>query len=99
MNRMLALDVAAAKNLAIVLLVGFVLLALVVGIVIKNITMKIISMVFMVGLALGVWSQREDLEDCADNVHAKVEAGDFSATTCSFFGKDVDVPGAPSDDT
>lgn len=90
---MLALDVDAAKNLAIVLLIGFVLLSLVVGIVIKNITMKLLSMLLMVGLALGVWTQRQTLQDCAEDVRAKAEVGDLSSTTCTFFGRDVDVPG------
>jgi len=88
----LALDVDAAKNLAIVLVIGFVLLVLVAGIVIKNITMKLLSMLLMIGLALGVWTQRQSLQDCADNVKAKAQVGDFTATTCHFFGKDVNVP-------
>jgi len=95
----LALDLNGAKNLAIVLVIGFALLSLVVGIIIKNITMKIVSMVFMIGLALGVWTQRQSLQDCADDVRAKAAVGDFSATTCEFFGKDVDVPGVSDDRT
>ena len=99
MNFVLALDLDAAKNLAIVLVIGFVLLVLVAGIVIKNVTAKVISMLLMIGLALGAWTQRQSLQDCADNVKAKAAVGDFSDSTCTFFGRDVTVPGvAPTND-
>ena len=96
---MLALDVDAAKNLAIVLIVGFVLLSLVAGIIIKNVTTKLVSMLLLVGLALGVWTQRQSLQDCAALVKAKASAGDFSSTTCRFVGKEVTVPDVGTNDT
>jgi hypothetical protein len=86
----LALGLAAAKNLAIALVIGFVVLALVAASAIKNVTYKIVMTLVMAGFALGVWTQRSNLQDCADRVRATGGAG---TTTCTFFGGDIDVPG------
>jgi high-affinity Fe2+/Pb2+ permease len=90
---MLALTVDAAKNVAVAVTIGFVILALVAASAIKNVTYKIISVLLMAGLALGVWTQRSNLQDCAHSVKDKSAQGDFSSTTCEFFGSDVRVPG------
>jgi hypothetical protein len=42
-------------------------------------------------VVLGVWTQRQSLADCGEEVQAKYLSGDFSATQCSFFGAEVDV--------
>jgi hypothetical protein len=83
---MLALGVDAAKNIAIAVVVGFVVLSLVAASAIKNVTYKIVISLLMIGLALGVWTQRSELQDCAQLV--RTQAG----TTCEFFGTQVDVP-------
>ena len=58
-------------------------------------------MMVMAGFALGVWTQRTNLTDCAEQAKAKVTVGDTSPTTCTFFGVEVDIPGVPTpgDDT
>lgn len=86
---MLALDLEAAKKLAIVLVIGFALLSLAAGIIIKNVVMKLIMCLLLAGLALGAWSQRSTLQSCADDVRAR--AGDGTTITCTFFGSDIDV--------
>jgi hypothetical protein len=83
---MLALGVDAAKNIAIAVVVGFVVLSLVAASAIKNVTYKIVTSLLMIGLALGVWTQRSELKDCAHQVRAQ------AATSCEFFGTEVDVP-------
>lgn len=89
---MLALDIQAAKNLGIAIIGGFIVLSFVSAIVIKNVVAKLLTMLVMVGLALGVWTQRDDLQDCSAKVQADFSAGSTADTTCHFFGTDVDVP-------
>ena len=89
---MLAIGIEGAKNLAIALVVIFVALSLITAQAIKNVTGKIITMLVLIGLALGIWTERTALQDCADQVRAKVAAGDDSATKCTFFGSEVQVP-------
>lgn len=89
---MAAITLDGAKNLAIAITIGFVVLAVASAMMVKNITSKIIAVVLMVGFALGVWTQRNELQDCAQRVKDKAAVGDTSATTCTFFGLEVDVP-------
>ncbi|MEX0848121.1 MAG: hypothetical protein WD023_10130 [Ilumatobacteraceae bacterium] len=90
---LLALSLDSAKQLAIVLVIAFVVLTIVSAMIIKNITTKIIMVVLFGGFALGVWTQRTNLQSCADTVRAKADVGDLSATNCTFFGADVEIPG------
>jgi hypothetical protein len=46
------------------------------------------------GLALGVWTQRSSVEDCAQQVKARGVLGDTTEVECSFLGTDVKVPPA-----
>ena len=89
---MLALGVDAAKNIGIAIVVGFVVLALVAASAIKNVTTKIFMALLLAGLALGVWTQRSRLQDCSQRVKDKAAVGDFSSTTCEFFGTEVHIP-------
>lgn len=86
---MLALDVQAASNLGVVLVVALVTLSVVMAVVVKNITVKLITTLLMLGLALGVWTQRSELRDCA----TRIESGGFDTTTCTFFGSQIEIPG------
>ena len=89
---MTALSLQSAKTLAIVIAIAFLAFAVISAWVIKNVTMKIISILLLVGLGLGVWTQRTNLQDCADRAKAKVEAGLGSGSvTCTFFGSEVSV--------
>ncbi len=89
---MTALSLQSAKTLAIVIAIAFIAFAVISAWVIKNLTMKIISIALLLGLGLGVWTQRTNLQDCADRAKAKVEAGGAKgAITCTFFGSDVSV--------
>ncbi len=85
-----AMSLESAKTIAIVIVVAFVVFAVISAWVIKNVTMKIISIVLMVGLGLGVWTQRSNLQDCADRAKDKVAAG-VDEVKCEFFGSEVSV--------
>ncbi len=95
---MLALAVSSARHLGIGIIVVFAVLAVVSATVIKNVTTKIISMLLMVAFALGAWTQRTNVMECSDQARAKASVGDTSATTCTFFGIEVDIPGIPDVD-
>ena len=89
---MIALSLQSAKTIAIVVLIVFVAFAVISAWVIKNVTMKIISILLLLGLGLGMWTQRSNLQDCADRAKAKVDAGiDEGSITCEFFGTEVSV--------
>jgi high-affinity Fe2+/Pb2+ permease len=91
---MSALSVESAKNIAIVVAVVFVVLSVVSALIIKNIVTKLILVVLMGGLALGAWSQRNSLSDCADRAQAEIANGTagVGTVTCKFFGTEVDIP-------
>jgi len=84
---MTALSLESAKTIAVVIAIAFVAFAVISAWVIKNVMMKIIAILLMIGLGLGVWTQRTNLQDCADRAKAKI--GD--PITCTFFGSEVSV--------
>lgn len=91
---MTALSVDSAKNIAIVVAVVFVVLSVLSAVIIKNIVMKLVAVVLLAGLALGAWSQRNSLSECADKATAEIENGTAGADsiTCTFFGTEIDIP-------
>ena len=91
---MTALTVDQAKNAAVIAVVVLVVLSIVSAMIIKNIVGKIISIVLFAGLALGAYTQRANLKDCADKAQAQIEANATNPTlTCTFFGRDIKVGG------
>ena len=86
---MLALSIDSAKNIAILVMIVLVLFAVLAAKLVANATKKAIFVLAFGALALGVWSQRQSLQSCADNVKANIG----EATTCSFLGKEVSIPG------
>ena len=92
---MTAMTLESAKNIGIAVAVGLVALMIVLAVVIKNVTTKLISILLIGGLAFGVWTQRSSLQDCADKVKARGVLGDTTDVTCSFLGSEINVPPAP----
>lgn len=88
---MIALTLESAKTIAIVVVVVFVVLSVISAVVIKTVVTKLIVALLLAGLALGVWTQRTSLQDCADRARVKAEALDASALTCTFFGSEIEV--------
>ena len=88
---MTALTLESAKNIAIAVAVALVALMLVMAVVIKNVTAKLISVAIIGGLAFGVWTQRSSLQSCADKVRQRIAVGDASDVTCSFIGSDINI--------
>jgi len=94
---MFSMTVDSAKDIGIAVAVFLVVLMVVMFMLIKNVTTKLLSVLIVGGLALGVWTQRSSLEDCASKVKARAALGDTSDVTCTFLGTDikVSVPSAP----
>jgi protein-S-isoprenylcysteine O-methyltransferase Ste14 len=84
-------DLGTVRNVAFLVVVGAVLLAVVSAFVVKAVVGKVVTIVLLGGLAVLVWSQRQTLQDCADRVGATLGAGAVDDTTCTFFGRDVTI--------
>lgn len=93
---MLALTLDTAKNIAIAVVVLMIVLALISAKVTASIAKKVVMIVVLATIAIGVWSQRQSLQTCADKVQAQGGLGD---ATCHFFGSDITIssplPDAP----
>ena len=91
---MTALTVDQAKNAAVIAVVVLVVLSIASAMIIKNIVGKIISIVLFAGLALGAYTQRANLKDCADKAQTQIEANVTNPSlTCTFFGREIKVGG------
>ena len=93
---MLALSLDAAKHIAIAVVIVLVVLALVSAAAIKSAVAKLVTVLVLGGLALGVWTQRSNLVDCAQQVKDRGVAD--TTVECKLFGTSVDVPAAPAPD-
>jgi hypothetical protein len=88
---MTAMTFETAKNVGIAVVVGLVALMLMLFMVVKNVTAKVITLVLVGGLAFGVWTQRSALQDCASKVKDRAALGDTSDVVCSFAGSDITI--------
>lgn len=82
----LALSYDTAKNIAIAVIAGLIIIAVISAKVAASVTKKLIMVVIFGALAVGVWSQRQSLQNCSEKVRATGGAGD---ATCHFFGSDI----------
>jgi hypothetical protein len=92
---MTAMTLETAKNIGIAVAVGLVAIMLVMAVVVKNVTAKLLTIVVVGGMAFGVWTQRSSLQDCADKVKSRTAVNDRSQVTCSFLGSDIKVAPLP----
>lgn len=88
-----AISLDTARNVAAVIAIVLVALALLNAWLLKNTIQKVVVPVVLIVIAIVVWQQRASLGDCADEIKA---AGARTSATCSFFGFDVDVPAVRS---
>lgn len=84
-----SLNIDTARSIASGLSIGSVVLALVVLWLVKNAVMRVVSVVLLLAVGFGSWSQKSAVNDCFSKV--KANAGQ-SVTTCTFFGQDVEIP-------
>lgn len=88
-----ALDVDTAKNIASGVSVGTVVIALLALRLVKNMVVRVVTIVALLAIGLASYSQRSNIVDCANKV--KDNAG-ISATSCTFFGQEVEIPSVVS---
>lgn len=89
-SALLALSVDTAKNIAVALAVGFVVLSVVSAVLVKKLVTKLVLVVLLVTAALAVWSQRSNLQDCANRAKDRV-TGSGTTVECTFFGSGIAV--------
>jgi uncharacterized membrane protein YfcA len=98
----LAITLSEAKNIAIGLVVVFVLGAIASAWIMKTIMQKVAVALVLAVLAFAVWTQRTSLQDCADKVKDAYGFDGVSPTLidtdCSFFGTTITISD-PRDDT
>ncbi|BAN02335.1 hypothetical protein YM304_20210 [Ilumatobacter coccineus YM16-304] len=103
MQRVLALTLDAAKNLAIAVAVVFAIGSVLAAWIMKTIIQKVATALVLAVLAFAVWSQRASLQDCADKVKDAYEregtSVTFIDTDCSFFGATITISDPRSDDS
>lgn len=85
----ITLDFDAAKNIANGMSVGSIVIAVVAFWLVKNMVMRVVSVVLLLALGFGSYSQRANIVDCADKVRATAGT---QAVSCTFFGQSVEIP-------
>ena len=85
---MLALTLGQAKTIGILIVMVLIAMAIGAAWLMKTIVQKVVLVAVLGLLAILVWTQRTSLDDCADRLRAEGVRGD---TTCSFFGRDVQI--------
>ena len=92
---MLAITLDEAQNIAVGLVVVFVVGAIASAWIMKTIMQKVAVAAVLAILAFAVWTQRASLQDCADKV---IDAYEFDGvnptiidTDCSFFGTTITI--------
>lgn len=99
---MFALTLDAATNVAVAVVVVFVVGAIAAVWVMKTIVQKMATVLVLLVLAFAVYSQRTSLQDCADKVTGNFERMGTDVTVtdteCSFFGVTVTIKDPRSND-
>jgi hypothetical protein len=87
----LALTTDNIKLIALIAIVAFLLIGIVSALVVKAIVGRLIALVLMLALVAVVWTQRASISDCTKKAKANYSAGVPGKTTCTFFGRNIDV--------
>ena len=76
--------------MAILVIIGVV--AVVVARFVTKIVSKLILLVLLVGAGFGIWSQREDLDECQRRVRSGEIVTDGKPCKCEIASFDITVP-------
>ncbi len=85
----ITLDIESAKNIANGMSVGAVVVAVAALWLVKNMLMRVLSVVLLLALGIASYSQRANIVDCAEKVQATAGT---QAVACTFFGQTVEIP-------
>jgi len=98
----LGITLDTAKNIAIGVVVVFLVGSLLAAWLMKTIVQKIAVAAVLALLAFAVWTQRTSLQECADKVQENFEldgtTANFVDTDCTFFGFEVTISDPRSPD-
>ena len=101
MATVLGISLDDAKNIAIAVVIVFIIGAFLAAWLMKTVIQKVLVALVLVALAFAVWSQRTSLQDCADKVQDSYERVGTDVTLddteCSFFGITITISD-PRDD-
>lgn len=76
----MTLDLNTVKTVSIIVIGVLVLIAILAATIIRKILTKVIAIVIVLGLAVAVYWQRDELSNCVQNCQ------------CTFFGQQVEIP-------
>ena len=85
----LSVNLDTAKTVASGLSLGSIAIAVIAAVIVKNMVVRVVSLVFFLALGLASYSQRSNLMDCADKVTATAGT---QTVSCTFFGQQVEIP-------
>ena len=96
----IALSLDEARNIALVAATAFAIAAIVAIWVMKTIVQKVLVAVLLVMLAFAAWSQRESLQECAEQVQANVttDIANATASPTTTLGTTTDGSTPPASD-
>lgn len=85
----ITLDVDSAKNIASGMSVGSIVVAVAALWLVKNMLMRMVSVVLLLALGIASYSQRANIVECAEKVRATAGT---QVVSCTFFGQTVEIP-------
>ena len=95
---MLGLSLDEAKNVALIAATVFAIGAIAAIWIMQTIVQKVLVAVLLIMLAFAVWSQRESLQECAEQVQVNV-TNQISEATPGAATTSTSVPGGASGST
>lgn len=90
---LVGLNLDTARNVALVVAVTAIVLAVIGAWLLKAIFSKLVTAVVLFALAGVVWTQRASLDECVADVRESVGLVTPDDATCTFFGRDVAITG------
>lgn len=86
---MIAITLRQVQAIGTIVSVAFGALSIASAWLMKTVAKKVMLAVVFAALALVVWTQRGQVQSCANDVKSNALRSD---TTCTFFGADVKIP-------
>ena len=89
---MFDIDLDTAKNLSVGLMGGSVVFLLLVLKFAKSVVTKLLLILLSVGIGYLAFTQRDEVNACAETARTLLAGGNATELTCTFFGQQVSLP-------
>lgn len=89
---MFDIDLDTAKNLSVGLMGGSIVFLLLVLKFAKSLVTKLLLILIAVGVGYVAFTQRDDVNACAEAAKTLLAEGNAIELTCTFFGQEVSLP-------